>query len=137
MRQRTIFTPYHRAIAKHLDARANAQRPTILISLHSFTAVYAGIPRPWQAGVLYNRDRALAGALLELLRSQRDLVVGDNEPYSVDDETDYTVPVHGEQRGIPHVAIEIRQDLIGDEEGQRSWAERLAQLLPKAAERVM
>jgi predicted N-formylglutamate amidohydrolase len=133
LRVREIFTPYHRAIAKHLDARANAQRPTILISLHSFTAEYAGIPRPWQAGVLYNHDRALAGALLELLRSQRDLVVGDNEPYSVDDETDYTIPVHGEQRGIPHVAIEIRQDLIGDEDGQRSWAERLGQLLPKAA----
>ena len=51
----------------------------------------------------------------------------------MDDETDYTIPVHGERRGIPHVAIEIRQDLIGAEAGQRQWAERLAELLPKAA----
>ena len=105
----------------------------MLISLHSFTPVYAGFTRPWQAGVLYNRHDALADALLALLRGEGDLVVGDNEPYTVDDETDYTIPVHGEQRDIPHVAIEIRQDLIGEEPGQRQWAERLAKLLPQAA----
>ena len=89
--------------------------------------------RPWQIGVLYNRHDALADALLALLRDQGDLTVGDNEPYTVDDETDYTIPVHGERRGIPHVAIEIRQDLIGEENGQRDWAARLAELLPQAA----
>lgn len=136
LRRREIFTPYHGTIARHLDARAKARRPTILISLHSFTAVYAGIARPWQAGVLYNRYSALARALLDLFRGQRDLAVGDNEPYTVDDETDYTIPVHGEQRGIPHVAIEIRQDLIEDEPGQRRWAERLAELLPQATAAV-
>ena len=75
-------------------------------------------------------------ALLALLRAPGDLVVGDNEPYDVTDDTDYTIPVHGEQRGIPHVAIEIRQDLIGEEAGQRQWAERLADLLPKAAAKI-
>ena len=133
LRRREIFTPYHDTIARHLDARKNAQWQTILISLHSFTPVYAGFARPWQAGVLYHRYRALAQALLALLRGQGDLVVGDNEPYDVSDDTDYTIPVHGEQRGIPHAAIEIRQDLIGDEAGQRQWAERLAELLPKTA----
>ena len=83
--------------------------------------------------MLYNRHDALADALLALLRGEGDLVVGDNEPYTVDDETDYTIPVHGEQRDIPHVAIEVRQDLIGEEPGQRQWAERLAKLLPQAA----
>jgi predicted N-formylglutamate amidohydrolase len=136
LRMREIFTPYHTAIAKHLDARSKSKRPAILVSLHSFTPVYAGVARPWHAGVLYNRDDALARALLDLFRSQRDLVVGDNEPYTVDDETDYTIPVHGERRGIPHVAIEIRQDLIEDEPGQRRWADRLAELLPQAAAKI-
>ena len=136
LRAREIFAPYHGTIARHLDARAKARRQTILISLHSFTAVYAGFARPWQVGVLYNRDSALARALLDLLRSERDLTVGDNEPYTVDDETDYTIPVHGERRGIAHVAIEIRQDLIGAETGQRQWAARLADVLPKAAAKI-
>ena len=133
LRAREIFAPYHSAIARHLDERKRAGRATILISLHSFTPVYAGVARPWQIGVLYHHYRALADALLALLRGRGDLTVGDNEPYTVDDETDYTIPVHGERRGIPHVAIEIRQDLIGEENGQRQWAERLAELLPRAA----
>jgi predicted N-formylglutamate amidohydrolase len=131
-RVREFFAPYHGTIVRHLDARKAAQRPAILISLHSFTPVYDGLVRPWQAGVLYNRYRALADALRAELSAPGDLVVGDNEPYTVDDETDYTIPVHGETRGIPHVAIEIRQDLIDDEAGQEYWAARLAQTLPQA-----
>ena len=136
MRAREIFAPYHDAIARQLDERKRAGRRTVLISLHSFTPVYGGLARPWQVGVLYNRDAAFARVLLDLLRGERDLTVGDNEPYTVDDETDYTIPVHGEQRGIPHVAIEIRQDLIGAEDGQRLWADRLAKLLPMAAAKI-
>jgi len=132
-RVREIFAPYHGAIEKQLDARAKAKRATILISLHSFTPVYGGVGRSWQAGVLYNRYRALADALRAQLSAPGDLIVGDNEPYTVDDETDYTIPVHGEKRGIVHVAIEIRQDLIADEAAQVYWAERLAEVLPKAA----
>lgn len=132
-RVREVFAPYHEAIARGLDTRKKAGLPTLLISLHSFTPVYAGIPRPWQAGVLYNRYSTLAHTLRDLFAAPGDLVVGDNEPYSVNDDTDYTIPVHGEQRGLVHVAIEIRQDLIGDEGGQDYWANRLAELLPKAA----
>ena len=132
-RVREVFTPYHGTIERCLDARKKAGTPTLLTSLHSFTPVYAGIPRPWQAGVLYNRYSTLAHRLRDLLAAPGDLVVGDNEPYSVNDDTDYTIPVHGEQRGLSHVAIEIRQDLIGDEGGQEYWADRLAELLPKAA----
>jgi predicted N-formylglutamate amidohydrolase len=97
LRLRDIFTPYHRTIADALDTRAKARRQTILISLHSFTPVFAGFARPWQAGVLYHRYGALAEALLALLHAPGDLVVGDNEPYDVTDDTDYTIPVHGEQ----------------------------------------
>jgi predicted N-formylglutamate amidohydrolase len=82
--------------------------------------------------VLFNRDARLAHPLAELLRAEGDLIVGENEPYRVSDLTDYTVPVHGERRGLPHVEIEIRQDLIANADGQRAWAERLARLLPAA-----
>jgi predicted N-formylglutamate amidohydrolase len=66
--------------------------------------------------------------LLTLLRRETDLVVGDNEPYAVSDDTDYTIPVHGEARGLMNTGIEIRQDLIADPAGQRAWAERLARI---------
>jgi predicted N-formylglutamate amidohydrolase len=112
--------------------RAKSKRPTILISLHSFTPVYRGVARPWHAGVLYNRYDPLAAALLALMRASGEETFGDNEPYNVTDDTDYTIPVHGEQRTLPHVAIEIRQDLIAEEAGQLEWAGRLAELLPKA-----
>jgi predicted N-formylglutamate amidohydrolase len=127
-----IFQPYHRRIAAELDRRRDAGRPAVLVAMHSFTPIYKGVTRPWQVGVLYNHDRRLAATLMELLRAEPGLVVGDNEPYTVSDATDYTIPVHGEQRQLPHVAVEIRQDLIGEEAGQRSWADLLVRLLPRA-----
>jgi predicted N-formylglutamate amidohydrolase len=105
------------------------------VAVHSFTPVMAGHVRPWHAGVLYNHDPRYARALLALLEAEGDLVVGDNEPYALSDTDDYTVPVHGEQRGLLHVELEIRQDLIATPEGQRAWAERLARLLPQALSR--
>ena len=100
--------------------------------MHSFTPVFRGESRAMHVGMLYNRDARLARILLDLLRHEGDLVTGDNAPYSVSDLTDYTVPVHAERRGLPHVEIEIRQDLITNEAGQESWAARLARLLPEA-----
>jgi predicted N-formylglutamate amidohydrolase len=87
------------------------------------------------AAVLYNRDRRFAGLVLDELRREAGLTVGDNQPYFVSDETDYTIPRHGEARGLPHVEIEIRQDLIGDEAGQNQWAGRLCRVL-QAAEKI-
>ena len=127
-----IFRPYHGAIGAALDRRAAAGRPSVLVALHSFTSIFKGAARPWHAAVLYNRDPQLARCLFELLSAEDGLVVGDNEPYRVTDLTDYTVPVHGEGRGLPHVEIEIRQDQIAEPPGQREWAERLARLLPAA-----
>ena len=131
-RQREVFAPYHGRIRALLDERHKAGRRTVLVALHSFTPVFKGEERRMHAGVLYNRDPSFARILLGLLRAEGDLVVGDNEPYSVSDETDYTIPMHGERRGIPHVEIEIRQDLLGSEEGESAWAARLARLLPQA-----
>jgi predicted N-formylglutamate amidohydrolase len=128
-RRREIFEPYHRRIDAAIDRRVHAGRPTVLVSLHSFTPVYAGVARPWHIGTLYNRDTVLPQLLLKHLREQGDLVVGDNEPYAVSDLTDYTIPVHGEGRGLVNTGIEIRQDLIADRTGQQLWAERLARIL--------
>ncbi len=127
-RRRQIFDPYHRRIAEIIRRRLRDSIPTVLVSLHSFTPVYAGIARPWHIGTLYHRDTKLPPLLLKLLRDETDLVVGDNEPYAVSDETDYTIPVHGEARGLMNSGIEIRQDLIAGQAGQRQWADRLARI---------
>jgi predicted N-formylglutamate amidohydrolase len=118
-RVREIFQPYHDRIAGELDRRRQADRPTALIAVHSFTPVFKAIARPWHVGVLYNRDPRFANILMDLLRCEQGLVVGDNEPYGVTDASDYTIPIHGEQRDLHHVAFEIRQDLITGEAGQR------------------
>ena len=86
--------------------------------------------------MLYNRDARLADILLRMLRLENGLSVGDNEPYRVSDASDYTVPIHGERRGIWHVALEIRQDLVSAEPGQRQWADLLARLLAQAREEL-
>ena len=133
-RQREVFQPYHDRLAAELDQRRARRQPAILVAVHSFTPCFHGHQRPWHAGLLYNRDGRLAQALLGALRAETGLVVGDNEPYSVTDSTDYTIPVHGERRGLLHVGIEVRQDLIVDEVGQNEWAERLAHALLVAGE---
>jgi predicted N-formylglutamate amidohydrolase len=136
VRRQEIFEPYHARIRALLDARQAAKRRTVLVAMHSFTPVFKGESRAMQVGVLYNRDKRLAHILLDLLRAEGDIVIGDNAPYSVSDLTDYTVPIHAERRGLPHVEIEIRQDLIADLAGQASWAARFARLLPAADARL-
>jgi predicted N-formylglutamate amidohydrolase len=131
-RRREIFEPYHAHIGALLDERTATGRPTILVAQHSMTDVFNGERREMQAAVLYNRDRSFAGLVLDLLRSEAGLVIGDNQPYFVSDESDYTIPHHGEARGLPHVEIEIRQDLLLDETGQREWATRITRVLQDA-----
>lgn len=131
-RETEIFHPYHARIAADLDRRRAAGRPAVLITMHSFTPVFDGIPRPWHVGVLHHRDSRLAAALLAVLRREGGLTVGDNEPYDVGDATDWTIPVHGERRGILHVGIEIRQDLIARADDQAAWGARMAAMLPLA-----
>jgi predicted N-formylglutamate amidohydrolase len=135
-RLQAIFEPYHARIRALLDARQAAARRTVFVAMHSFTPVFKGESRAMQVGVLYNRDARLAAIMLELLRAEGDLVVGDNAPYAVSDVTDYGVPVHAERRGLPHVEIEIRQDLIADATGQKEWAARFMRLLRTADARL-
>lgn len=126
-RRAAIFEPYHAAIA------ALARPGVVYLAMHSFTSVYEGEVRPMHVAMLYNRNPRFCHALAELLRAEAGLVVAENEPYRVSDDTDYGVPVHAEARGLDYAEIEIRQDLIQDEAGQAEWAERLARLLPLAA----
>jgi predicted N-formylglutamate amidohydrolase len=132
-RQGAIFDPYHREIVAQIERRDLAP---VYVAMHSFTPVYRGVARPMEVAVLFNRRPRLSLALAGLLRAEGDLVVAENEPYRVSDETDYGVPVHAEGRGLDYVEIEIRQDLIADEPGQAAWAARLARLLPAALARL-
>lgn len=128
-RAHCVFEPYHERIRRELTERSSRGQASILIFLHSFTPVFRGVARPWHAGVLHHRDRRLASPLLRALRAEPGLIVGDNEPYRVDEASDYGLIEHGERRGLPCVELEIRQDLLADTDGQAEWAERLARLL--------
>lgn len=129
-RDALFFAPFRERVAQLLDARLRAGRPTVLIGVHSFTPVYLGVARVWHAGFLYARARRLGHALLErLCANEPTLTIGDNEPYRITDEGDYTVPHQGDARGIPTALIEVRQDQIISPEGQAMWAERLSKVL--------
>jgi len=134
-RRREIFDPYHDYLRTLLDQRAAEGRPTILVAQHSMTDLFKGERREMHAAIMYNRDRRFAGLVLDELRRDEDLSIADNEPYFVSDASDYTIPRHGEARGLPHVAIEIRQDLIGEAVGQDRWAKRIAAALRAAESR--
>ena len=125
-----LFEPYHRALAQLLDQRRD--RSTQLFSLHSFTPELNGEVRPWHVGVAYGRDSRLADRVRPALRLYDDLLIGDNQPYGVDDVHDFTLPVHGEGRGLPHVMIEMRQDLLCTDDDVRRWVARLAQVCEDA-----
>ena len=123
-----IFTPYHDHIRALLDERGRQGRRTILIAQHSMTDIFKGQRRQMQAAVMYNRDGRVALPLREAL-GIGGLTVADNQPYAMTDDSDFTLPCHGEKRGLMHVGIEIRQDLVKDEAGQAEWAARVAAAL--------
>lgn len=126
-----FWRPYHRAIAD----RIAAARPALIVSLHSFTPRLASRPeetRPWQVGVLYNRDDRAALPGISALRAAG-IVAGDNEPYS-GKVLNATMNMHAEGNAIPYLGLEVRQDLIGDPEGVAEWADRLAPVIAAVAE---
>lgn len=135
-RQVEVFWPYHQRISDVLNARARKGVETVLVSLHSFNPVRGGCFRPWEIGVTYMNVNPLASHLLATLdRSDHDLMVGDNEPYTVTPESDFVVPRHGEDRGLESVLIEIRQDHLVQERDRRKWVERLAASLSSYVDR--
>lgn len=130
-REREIYAPYQSRIADVLDQRRGAGRRTLLVSLHSFTPVFLGVPRPWRFGVLHRGDSALSGRMLALLRQDLGDEVGDNQPYAMDG-TDNTVPLHADPRGLDYLELEVRQDLIAGGPGQDAAAALIAGLLSRA-----
>ncbi|WP_159710404.1 N-formylglutamate amidohydrolase [Geminicoccus flavidas] len=131
-RIRDHFLPYHRAIARWLGSRRRAGIVPALIAVHSFTPRMLGQSRPWQVGVLWRGDRRLAQPLLDGLRRDPRLCVGDNQPYSGEQDFGYTVNFHAQRTYIPHVMVELRQNEIDRTETALAWADRLADLLAPA-----
>lgn len=129
-----LFTPYHTAVAASLNAIAARPSTPILVAVHSFTPVMRGFRRPWHCGILWDRDARLARPFIDALRARGDIVVGDNEPYSGREPAGYTVDVHAAANHWPHVAIEVRQDLIDTPAGVSWWADVLARALSNWAE---
>jgi predicted N-formylglutamate amidohydrolase len=128
-RASSCFWPYQKAIAAWIETRKAAGFPPVIVSMHSFTPVMDGFERPWQIGILANRDRRVAEPLLEALCRDGSITVGDNEPYDGRMGRGYGMMVHGEGTGLPFALIEMRQDLIDTHHGAAQWAERLAPIL--------
>lgn len=133
-REAAYFAPFHAAVARLLDRRAAGGRPATVVGVHSFTPVFLGVERPWRAGVLYAGAASFGRTLVERLAAELGPeAVGDNEPYRIEpEEHDYTVPVHGDARGLDAVLVEVRQDLLADEAGVRAWTALLATVLAEA-----
>ena len=129
LRVENFYQPFRRSVRHISDRmRESAAEPPIVISVHSFTPMMGGRARPWHAGILWDKDSRVAGPLIDLLRSEPGMIVGDNEPYDG--------ALHGDtlheictSQGIAHVLIEVRQDLIASEAGIEEWAQRLAAML--------
>lgn len=127
-----VWKPFHDAIDDVIASRIASGTPTVLVTIHSFTPVYRGVPRPWAVGVIFDRDRRLADAVIRGLRRDPDLSVGINQPYSPADRVFYTIDRHATPHGLPAVMIEIRNDIIAGEAGQRHWVGKLASILEGA-----
>jgi predicted N-formylglutamate amidohydrolase len=125
-----FFRPYHNAIAARIAAMREAGIVPTVISMHSFTPVWKGFKRPWQVGVLWDKDGRLANPLMAAL-ARAGFIVGDNEPYKGELEGD-CMWEHGTGNGLPHVLIEIRQDLIATPDAARAFAARLKPIIDEA-----
>lgn len=132
------WRPFHAAIEDVVSERLRQGRETRLVSIHSFTPVYKGFSRPWHIGIIHDEDARLAAPMIAALQSLNGVTVGVNEPYSPEDRVYFTLEHHGRSRGLSCAMIEIRNDEILAEDGQRKWADLLtgifADLAPEAGE---
>lgn len=126
LRAASFFWPYHNAIAKRLADFEQQGVVPAMISIHTCTPVFAQVVRPWHIGVLWDKDPRIALPLMQHLRAMEGVCIGDNEPYSGRHPHDFTIDHHAEPAGLAHVAIEVRQDLVGDPSGAEKWAAVLA-----------
>lgn len=134
-RAEAIYWPYHHAIDAQIERLQAVGPPPAFISVHSFTPVLNGESRPWQIGVLWDADRRLSDIFIEEFRAAG-YVTGDNEPYSGKAPQDFTIDQHAEAIGLPHVGVEIRQDLIDDVEGVDEIATIMHRIIESIPERI-
>jgi predicted N-formylglutamate amidohydrolase len=135
MRAESIYWPYHRAIDGQIDRlRAVGPKPAF-ISIHSFTPVLNGISREVQMGVLWDKDDRLSDIFIEDFRAAG-FITGDNEPYSGRAPQDFTIDHHAEEAGLPHVGIEVRQDMIDDIAGVAKIAPIMHRIIESIPDRI-
>ncbi|OAN99492.1 N-formylglutamate amidohydrolase [Parasphingorhabdus sp.] len=123
------YHPYHDRV-KQLIADLS---PQLILSLHSFSPQLRSNPeiaRPWDIGVLYNEYDIASRFAIRFLEEEG-LIVGDQLPYSGKD-LNATMNRQAEAIGQPYFGIEIRQDLISDETGQR----RFSALLQRTCDKI-
>lgn len=123
------WRPFHDTVETVIEERLARGQETRLVSVHTFNPIYKGVPRQWQIGVIHDEDTRLARPLIGALQAVPGLTVGVNEPYSPADRVYFTLERHARSRGLPCAMIEIRNDEVADEAGQRKWAELLSALL--------
>lgn len=131
-RRQWLYDPFHRELDRILDRRVRTDKPTALLSVHSFTPHYLRNERPWHAGVVSGLDRRLADPMLARLRQESGLHIGDNQPYAATDGVFHTLQRHAEARGLPSVLLEVRNDQIAHAPGRAEWLERLVTALKPA-----
>jgi predicted N-formylglutamate amidohydrolase len=131
-----IYRPFHDTVDAVIAARSVAGLTRAVVSIHSFTPVYRDVQRPWEVGLIFDRDERLARAVAAGLRRDPSLTVGMNQPYSPADRVFHTLERHAESRRLAPLMVEIRNDLIRTADLQQTWSERLAPLLAEAVERL-
>jgi predicted N-formylglutamate amidohydrolase len=127
-----IFRPYHATVDAALGACLTDCAAPVFISVHTCSPSMNEVWRPWHVGIGWTRDTRTATPLLEALRLQEGIEVGDNEPYDLDIDYDFTTPQHAMTRGLPHIQVEFRQDLVRTREQAESWADRFFEALMEA-----
>lgn len=134
-RWRAVHQPFHAAVSRLLEARG----PVALVAVHSFTPrMRGGAPRPMMAGLLARADSRLAESLrAAMLAAEPGLAIALNAPYRIEDDSDYTIPMHAEARGLPHVLLEIRNDLISRPAGVARWTDLLTWALGAVLARAL
>ena len=126
LRQKEIFYPYHHTIETFLNQRQIKKKPTIILSLHSFTPILKTeqLYRLWEIGLLYENKSDFIEVLLNYFQTQTSFEIGDNKPYSMQKRygcSNYTLPIHAQKRHLPYIGIEIRQDLIVEPRNQKTF----------------
>lgn len=128
-RIQSFYKPYHDAITRRLNRFHEQGITPAMIAVHTCSAVFDRVVRPWHIGVMWDKDPRIPQHVMDYFNHRADICIGDNEPYSGRHPHDFTIDFHAEAAGLPHVGFEVRQDLVCEREGARHWASVLAEAL--------